>query len=261
MEEGIIRCKLTLLLRLLDATTGAAVDERNIRFQKDGENCFAHARGQGCYIFMDGSRENCLMQVSVHLYEPQTIRVDYEKLDPVLPSIDVFLIPSEKNRRGEALLTLKGQISGLEAVEAIHPGRPVTSIRSFDAKKNVMTVFSPNRRINMTSIYYGILNTEKNTFEDIVVAEELEDKRVRLKVPLQEEFSPNSPICKILYGQVFEDGKFLFKVRDDGENLNYLVKYVVNGVAGYKMVDFHHLEGVKLNEDTVTGEADEWHRQ
>ena len=262
MEEGIIHHGLTLMLRLLDATTGNPVDEQNIRFRTDGKDRTAYARGGGCYIFMDGRRENCLMLVTVYRYEPRSLTIDYETLDPVLPSIDVFLIPSEKNRRGEALLTLKGQISGLEAVEAIHPGRPVTSIRAFDAKKNVMTVFSPNRRLNMTSIYYGLLNAEKNSFEDIEVKEELEDKKVLLKKPLQEEFTPNAPICKIVYGQVYEDGRYLFKVRDDGENLNYLVKFVVNGEARYKAIDFHRLEEEDGQiENTVTGEADEWHRQ
>ena len=48
MEEGIIRYKLDLMIRLLDATTGNVVDERNIHFKCEDQNLEAHARGEGC---------------------------------------------------------------------------------------------------------------------------------------------------------------------------------------------------------------------
>lgn len=247
MEEGIIRYKLDLMIRLLDATTGNVVDERNIHFKCEDQNLEAHARGEGCYIFMGRGREDCLMQIDVYGFEPKTMRVVYEELDPILPTIDVFLIPSENRRRGEPLLTLKGTISGLEAVEAIHPGRPVTSIRDFDVKKRVMTVFSPNRRVDLKDQYYGIMNAEKGSFEDIEIEEELTDKKVRLRKLLEEEFLPNSPICRIIYGQVEQDGSYLLRVRDSGKNQNYLVKYIVNGETRYKNIDFHQLDGIALD--------------
>lgn len=248
MEEGKIRCKLELMLRLMDATTGIAVDERNIQFLKDDKVLKAHARDEGCYVFIGDSRENGLMQMKVYGYEPKTIHVEYEHLDPILPSIDVFLIPSENRRRGETLLTLTGRLSGLEAVEALHPGRPVTSIREFDAKRCIMTVLSPNRRIHFENLGYGIVNVEQGSFEDIEITEELTDKKVRLRRPLEESYSPNAPICRIIYGQVEEDGSYILRVRDDGKNLKYLVKYIRDGTTGYKQIDFHELEGVTLGE-------------
>jgi len=246
MEDGSIRARLDLLLTLKDATTGLPVQERDVRFLRDDEVVFAHGRGEGSYVFINVGRENGLMRVEAYGFEPKQLKVDYETLDPVLPNIDVFLIPSENTHRGESILSLSGRLSGLEAVEAIHPGRPVTSIREFDKKKRIMTVFQPNRRVNLTEIYYGLYNTEKGTFEDLEVRDELPGKRVRLKKTLEEDFTLNSPICRIIFGQVEEDGTFTLRVRNDGPNLTYLVKYIVDGQKRYKEIDFHNLEGVTL---------------
>ena len=238
MEKAVIRAKLDLLITLKDSTTGFAVDERNVRFIRDGEAVAASARGEGSYVFINVGRENCLMQVIVYGYEPQTVWVDYEELDKVLPSIDVFLIPSENTSKGEALITLKGRLSGLEKLEAIHPGRAVASFRELDLKKRIMTVFAPNRRANLTDERYGLFNAEKTTFEIIEIEEELSDKKYRIRKNPEEEIPQNSQICRIIDGQIWEDGTYLFRVRDDGKNLRYLIKYVVNGQVRYKKVDF-----------------------
>jgi len=247
MEGAEIRYRLDLLLTLKDATTGLPVEERSIIFKRDGDPVLAQARGGGNYVFLNAGRENCLMQITVAGYETMNLRVDYEKLDTVLPGVDVYLIPSENTRKGEALLTLKGTLSGLETVEAVHPGRPVTSIREFDAKKRIMTVFTPNRRMNLTDVCYGIFNADQNTFEPIEVQTELSDRKVRLKKVLEMPFTPNSPVCRIVSGQVEEDGSYLLRVRDDGKNVRYLVRYVVNGEARYKTVDFHDLTEITLD--------------
>jgi hypothetical protein len=242
MEKAVIRAKLDLLIMLKDSTTGFAVDERNVRFIRDGESITASPRGEGSYVFINIGRENCLMQVIVYGYEPQTLKVDYEELDSILPSIDVFLIPSENTSKGEALITLKGRLSGLERLEAIHPGRAVTTIRELDQKKRIMTVFAPNRRVNLTDGRYGVFNAEKTTFEVIEIEEELSEKKFRIRKNPDEEILPNSQICRIIYGQIWEDGTYLFRIRDDGKNLRYLIKYVVNGQIRYKKVDFAESE-------------------
>jgi hypothetical protein len=230
------------LLILYDSTTGFAVTERNVRFIKNGKDMNSESRGEGSYIFINIGRENCLMQVNVYGYEPQTIDVDYEKMDKIVPSIDVFLIPSENTSKGEALITLKGRLSGLEKLEAIHPGRAVTTFRELDRKRRAITIFTPNRRANLTQGKYAVFNSEKVTFETVGITEELTEKRFRIKENPEEDFIVNSQICRIVYGQVWEDGTYLFRVRNDGNSLRYLIKYVVNGQVRYKKVDFAESE-------------------
>lgn len=247
MDEGVIRHTLDLMINLYDSTTGVVVEDRDIRFIRNGEQLFAVSKGWGTYIFMNVGRDNSLMQISVKGFEPVTVKLDYEKLDKTLPRVDVFLIPSEDTARGEALISLKGRLTGLVSVEAVHPGRAVTRIRDIDQKRRIMTIFMPNRRMNMNDNPYGLLNAEKQTFERIEVETEITDRKIRLKHNPTEEFPVNSPICRIIYGRVEEDGTYLLRVRDDGSNLKYLVKYVVDGQNRYKVIDFRELDGVVLD--------------
>ena len=247
MDDGRIHYRLDLLVRIMDATTGQPVEDSSIRFYKDDKIISGSGRGEGCYIFLNSGRDNCLMRIEVYGFEPRTMVVDYEKLEPRLPSIDVFLIPSEKLRRGAELRVLRGRLSGLETVEALHPGRSATSIREFDPKRRIMTVFSPNRRVDLTRQYYGLLHADKSTFEVLDIKEEISDNKVRLRQPIQEEFSPNAPLCAVIFGQVEDDGSYMLAVRDDGKDLTYLVKYIVNGEKKFKKIDFHNLEGVALD--------------
>ncbi|MBR1860915.1 MAG: hypothetical protein IJ796_03510 [Lachnospiraceae bacterium] len=238
MEKAQIHCMLDLMISLRDATTGLAVDERNVSFKVEGENIAATAKGEGCYVFLNIGREDRLMQIEVYGYEPVSLNVKYEELDKVMPMADVFLIPSENSKLGKDCLTLKGKLSGIKEITAIHPGRPVATVRELDVKKRILTLFLPNRRINLTDVGYGVYNAEKNTFEELEVLEELSEKKVRLRKNPDDEFPTNSPIFRIIRGQVNEDGSYLLKVRNDGKKLKFLVKYIVDGEKRYKTIDF-----------------------
>ena len=250
MEEGVIRCRLDLLLTIEDATTGKSIMDRGIRFRIGDDFVNAHSRGEGNYIFLNIGRENRLMHIDVPGYESRTLDVNYEMLDPVMPALDVFLIPSENSKAGEPVLSLKGKLSGLETVEAVHPGRGVSVFREYDAKKRTMTLLQAGRRADYSKDRYALLNVEKGVFELLEIAEVISEKKLRLRKPLEQESPPNSPICRIIYGQVEQDGSYILRVRDDGAELKYLVKYVIHGKTGYKFIDFHDLSEAKLDEVT-----------
>lgn len=245
-NEGVIRARLDLLIRLTDTTTGLSVGERGIKFTFNGEEIRPTARGFGNYILINHGRENGLMQIDVYGFEPFETVVDYDKLDERLPTVDAFLIPSENDNSGPKMLSFSGTLKGLSSLECIHPGRALSGIREFDKKKLIMTIYAPNRRMNMVHSYYGLYHSEADTYESIEITEQLDSNKVRLKEPLSEEFAVNAPICRRLFGRVSDDGRFLLRVRDDGKRQTYLVKYVVDGETRYKSVDFHNLEGVTL---------------
>lgn len=98
----------------------------------------------------------------------------------------------------------------------------------------------------MVHSFYGLYHSEEDTYESIEIVEQLENHKVLLRNPLQDEFTVNSPICRRIFGQVDDDGRFLLRVRDDGKRQTYLVKYVVDKEVRYKSVNFHELEGVTL---------------
>ncbi len=246
MDEGVIRSRLDLLISLVDTTTGLAVEERNVRFTFNGKEVRPAPRGYGNYIFINSGRDNGLMLVEVFGYEPCRLRVDHEVLDQVLPAIDAFLIPSEKLRTGESLLTFSGRLIGLKEMQAINIQKPVCSIREYDQRRRVMTVFAPNRRMDMVHRYYGLANIRDGTFECFEVEKELPDKRLRTKAILEKEFVLNSPICRILYGAVEEDGSFLFRVRNSASSVVYLMRYVVGDTEKFQYIDFNNIQEVRL---------------
>ena len=237
-QEGVIRCTLDLLIRLQDTTTGLPVDDRSAQFIFDGEEFRPTARGFGNFILINHGRVNGTMQVNVYGYEPYRVEVNYEALDERLPAVDVFLIPSENTRSGQEMLSLSGTLKGISSLECIHPGRPISGIREFEPKKKVMTIYAPNRRMNMIHSYYGLYHSEEDTYESIEIVEQIENNKVRLREPLHDEFTVNAPICRRIFGQVYPDGRYILKVRDDGKRQKYLVKYVVEGETRYKSVDF-----------------------
>ena len=248
MCGAVIRCRLDLMLRLIDTTTGAAITEGDVRFYWNGEFTRSDPRDSGIHIFLNRGRDNGLMRIEAKGYDPMDLEVDYEQLDSQLPGIDVFLIPSENTYRGGGVITFSGHLSRLEAIDAINVSKPVCSISEFNAKKNTMSLFLPGRRLTMGDVYYGLVNKEDGTYEKFKVEEEKTDTSIRLSEPLKEPFQVNAPICRIIFGSVDKKGNFILRVRDNGGDQNHLVRFTVGGEERFMNVDFEHLDEVKLSQ-------------
>ena len=243
MNNGaVIRCRLDLLIRLTDTTTGRAVSSQSVNFWKNGKLMLTRLKGDGNYIFIDIGRENFIMKLAVPGYDPQEFEVNYETLDAKMPYIDIFLIPSENN---ESVLTLSGKMRGLTAVEAVQLGKPVCSINEFIPKESRITLLMPNRQMNMEGNHYGILHGEKD-YEHFVVSEQLNPISVKLKEQLNEEFAVGSPIARVIFGRVEGKGDFTLRVRDTAETLRYLVKFTTADKVKYRVYCF---EGGELVEE------------
>lgn len=245
MEGTEIRYTLDLLIRLIDTTTGAVVTERDVHFRKDKKTVRPVPRGNGNYVFLNTGREDCTLDVDVFDYEPAHVTIRYEELDTFLPIKDVFLIPSENTVKGENVLTLTGSLSGIEAIEAVRVGRSYCTVKNFDARKRILNLFRANGP-GMEEICYGLIHADRMTFETFEVEKVISPVSLKLKKPLQEEFRENSPIARVVYGQWNAAGDYLLRVRDDGTNLKYLVRYVVSGIPAFQTVDFHDPEKLRL---------------
>lgn len=248
MKEGVITNRLDLLIRLQDTTTGLPVGERSVRFYMNGKEIHPGSRGNGNFILINFGRENGSMRIDVHGYERYDTQIDYEQLDERLPSVDVFLIPSEKIYHSQEMLTLSGRLKGLSSIEAIYLARPLSGLREFDPKKCVMSVYMPNRRMNMVHTYYGLVNTAEQYYENFVVLQELSDKKLQIKESLHGEFPQNSPICRVIFGQVKKDGSYLLRMQSEMGTPKYMVKYVVDGETKFKTVDFSEGRKIALEE-------------
>ena len=243
---AVIRAKLDLVVRLIDTTTGAAVDERNVLFMRDERQVRPDDKGNGTYVFINTGREDFLMRIKVYGYEEYVTRISYESLSPTIPECIAFLMPSENVRKGESLLSLSGNLPFLEALEAVSLSKTLCSANEYDKKKNVLKVFSSaGARVSLDDVYYGLLRPDKLSYEKIEVVGNDAPQSIKLVQPLEEEFTSNLPILRVIFGSVKENGDYLIRVRDDGQEQKYLIRFVVKGEVRFQVVDFR--EGGELN--------------
>lgn len=249
--QATIHHQLALVVRLIDATTGRGISERDVRFRLDPVKIKPIARGGGTYLFLDVEKEDFTMEVSVYGYEPCEMEIRFSALDSRMPIQEFYLLPLDNLAEGENVLTLRGTMPGIEAIEAVPPSGTTCSIKDYDKRKKIMTVFNPHNA-RLSDIHYGLVSLDRCSYEPFQVAEEIGARELRLREDLQQPFTINQPIARILYGQVKPDGSYLLKVRDS-KNAVYLVRYVVDGRERFQAVDFHKPEPLDPGEPQIGG--------
>ncbi len=245
MGDCVIRVRIDLIIRLIDTTTGASIDESNSEFIKDGSIQKPIYKGDGNFVFVNTGRENGLMHIKVYGYEETDIPIDYEKLSEVSPQRDVFLIPSESTAKGEPIISISGNLPSLKSIDAINLMCPICSFSEFNAKRKEMTVFGyvAGKNVKLSDTYYGMAKLDEKSYENFVVADQSGNNKVILKEPLQEGTKPNQKIYRLLFGYVNDDGRFSFSVRDDATEIKYLLRIEVGEDIYFRIVDFHETYG------------------
>ena len=98
----------------------------------------------------------------------------------------------------------------------------------------------------MNEFIYGLLSSDKQCYEKIEVEKMVSPKSIQLKNPPAGTFipayTPNLFIARIVYGVVHDGGRYLLRVRDEGTDTRYLVRYEVGDEVRFQVVDFHDQE-------------------
>ncbi len=249
--SSVITRRLDLVIHLIDATTGYAVNESMIQFNTDRDGMTFISRGHGTYILINTGREDFLMHIVVKGYEEAPIAVRYEELDEVMPLKEVFLIPSEKTSSSEDVLFLRGNLPGLQSVSLIETNKVLATTSSYEHKKRLLQLFERGYRLNTEGSSYGIINREARTFEIFDIEELPNESQVKLKKPLQEEFQRNSQIGRIVVGYVYPNGDYLIGVRNDNAKKPAIVRFETDEVT-FMEVDF-----VQINKPPIVAEDSE----
>ncbi len=239
----VIRARLSLALRLIDTTTGRVVEETEIKFRSDGEVLKPMNKGEGFWVFTGESREDFSMQICARGYDDAELDVRYETLDPKLPMCDVFLMPSEKNRVGGSVISIQGNLSKLESIEAVDITRPICLFREMTVKRDVVYAslmpLRPEGRVVIENMRYALLSEDGSRYEPFIISDSVNPARVILNEPLADEHKTGEKVCRILYGRAGPDGSFLLKVRDTGSSLPYLIRFTAGGNEYFRPIDFH----------------------
>jgi len=257
--ECVIRVRIDLLIRLIDTTTGSSVNEVNVSFTKDGVQQRSQYKGDGNFIFINTGRVNGLMHIKAYGYEEKDVLIDYEKLGENTPESDVFLIPSESTVKGEPVISISGKLPSLESVDAINLLRPLCNFAEYNQKKREISVFGyvAGKDVKLDDRYYGMTKMDEKSYDSFVVAQQSGDNKAVLEEPLQSEAKPNQKIYRLLFGDVKDDGSFVFRVRDDATEIRYMLRFVAAGDTYFRVIDFRKTYGeIDLMEDAVKLEVE-----
>ena len=128
-------------------------------------------------------------------------------------------------------------------IEAVSMNRLLCLSGDMNVRTGVMSVYHPSGGvITLDEVYYALLSADKTSYERIEVEKMITSKSVKLKCPIKGSFSPNLPIGRIVYGIVQNDGEYLLRVRNEGADTRYLVRYEVGEEERFQVVDFHDQE-------------------
>ena len=233
--QATIHHRLDLALRLVNTVTGSVVLENSVQFLTQSPGKKAIPRGGGLYLFLNSGREDFDMEIRVYGYEPQKIRITYAEQEEQMPIREVYLLPLDNPVR-ENVLTLRGNLPGIEEIEAVSLTDTNCCIKEFDARKRIMTILN-QRNIHFHHTHYGLVNRERTAYEHFELEKEISLQSIKCKKKLEQTFFINQPIVRVIFGQTNEQGDYVLKVRNE-ENAQYLVRFVVNGNTFYQKVDF-----------------------
>jgi hypothetical protein len=205
-------------------------------------------KGPGTYVFVNRSREDFLMHINVFGYLEEDVAVRYETLDHNLPILDIFLMPSEKNRIGGSSIQINGTLSGLESITAINLNRPQAAFQSCVTKKEITRLnllpIKPGGGAALDNVAYALLSKDQKRYEVVRVLQQDTPTSVILRNQPSEGFELNDKLFRIIYGRAGPRGDFILKVRDDASNLPHLLRLVVDGEVYLRPIDFHLESGV-----------------
>ena len=236
---AIINHKLDLVVRLIDATTGRPIDEKNTSFARNGIPFRMTEKGGGVYFLINAGREGFELTTNIYGYEAKKTLIDYGELDERMPEKLIRLLP--KNA-----LSLEGNLKGISSLCAVRLVTPSCFVNSYDARKNVITLFNPHN-LMMRHHEYGILDSDRKSFEAVYVNEEDGLKTIKPVEPLKRTPGINDPIERIIEGDVSGDGRYLLRARDDADTVDLLVRFVVDGREYFQKVEMHDAKPDELD--------------
>ena len=246
MAEVIIQ-QLSLMIRLIDTTTGNLVYEKDVIFRQDGKQIRLQQHRSGFWILLNGERKNCILQVSVYGYEDMEFTVDYEQLEPNLPVKEVYLLPEENRTSENGPKTLQGVLTGISSLMAVPLMMNDCFAREYDERKRIISLLNPHHR-RFDHKYYGIVPPSQDSFEMVEIDEQLNPTAIRLKDKLHRQLETNSAVVRIVYGQVGADGHYLLRVADNADKLVYMVRYTVEDRELYQILDFRNVRQLTAEE-------------
>lgn len=218
--------RLALVIRLVDTTIGCPVTERQVRFTQDGRQQAFFPRGAGTYVCLDRGREDGELTIAVRGYLETTVDIRYGEMTGEYPEVYVELMPEKPKNGYHDFVDITGNMPGITSVAAVCLADPYAKALSYHAEKRQIRLMAAGR---LDEKAYALVHEQTESFEEFHVASVKDRLLLRLSHPLATEVKAEEQITRIVRGRTERNGDYLLRLREKGQGIVYLVRYVVKG--------------------------------
>lgn len=239
--------RLDLALRLVDTTSGRNISGQSVRTFLDGKPVFFGEKNDHMLIFQNLEKRTFCLRIESRFFEPVQVDVDLDAMKKGLPLLELQLVPSRQYPGENVFLNLEGTLEGIRELSAIRLGDNACLIRQVDARKRLLHVFNPYH-LSMDRVEYALLNPDRNQFESFRVLRLVNDQTLKVDQIPEMQFQNYFPITPIVFGVTRPDGSYCLRVRDDGEQARWLVRWVAQDEVEFRVIDFRKTPCPSLEE-------------
>lgn len=236
MEPSVIRYRLSLLVCLIDTTSGMPVQEQEITLFYNGCQIRFLYKGNGMCALINTGEEPFLLLARVKGFEDREVWVEEEALKKNPPIWKLHLVPGSNYPGFVRFYSIRGCLKGITRLEGVSCENSIFRISRME-DDNIMTIFNPHDK-RMDHTFYGLVHQKEGIFEPFTVISHITADMVKIKQPLKGSFEINEPIALVVFGITKEDGSYLFRIRAGGGSQSCLLRYVAEGQEYFSSIDF-----------------------
>lgn len=245
MAVCVVRHRLCLVLRFTDTTTGWPVSAADLTLY--GGNTLLHPqeREKGTLVFIGDEMSDFDLTVRSRLFEPMTLPVHFPDSGGAAPELDIQLIPSEANTSPAPCLFIEGCSEGMKTLHAVRCGDSSCLIREFEPRKKILTLFNPHH-LELGRTHYALVDPEKQSFETFNIEKRIDDSHFKIDRALNSGFNSYFPVVPIVSGLVRNDGRYVFRVRDDSSSAEWLIRCEIGDTFQFYRSDMRQEDTINL---------------
>lgn len=248
MEKALsVTHRLELALRLIDTTSGRNISSAGASVSVDGVPVPFGRKEGGLLVFQNLGKRRFHMRTTPLGWEPLEMEVDLDALPKGLPLLELHLIPRENQAGGAEFLSLEGCLPGIESLAAVRAGENACLIREFDARRRKMKIFNPHH-LELDRVHYGLTDPDRGVWEPFRVVSMPDEQTLKTDRVLEMPFKNYFPVSPAVQGRTDGEGRYCLRLRDEGVEARWIVRWSVGGEARFRTVDFREEARPRLEE-------------
>lgn len=228
----------------MDTVNGTAITEKNVKLIRNNTYLDAVKKDAGFYVLYNTGRENFELTVCADGYERKEFQVNYENLDSKIPAVYIQMVPKRSIKNAAAIWELKGNISGLEAIDAVSPEEGFLYFKEYRKEERVLSLFSGREGL-CSGRRYAVVNPGKTEYAVFEIRQELSvspSSGRQWKINgIPEKFCvSNAVVARVIQGITERNGDYTLRLKavndlrkDKTEKKIYIIRCIVNGTETF----------------------------